>query len=116
MVNFLADHCFDEDIVRAVKRRNAAIDIVLAREVGLAEAEDPEILAWAAKDGRVVLTHDRNTMIAFANRRTIDGEPMAGLVVVAQFAGLAAVIDDILILSECTEPAEWENRVEYLPL
>ena len=86
VIPFLADHCFDEDILRAVIRRNPSIDFVLARDEGLQEAEDPDILAWAAQEGRVVITLDRNTMIAFALERIRHRQPMAGLVVINQFA------------------------------
>ena len=116
MIQFLADHCFDEDILRAVLRKNPAVDFVLARDVNLSEAEDPEILAWAAEHGRVVITHDRNTMIAFAVDRIETRNTMAGLLVVKQSAPLSALIQDILLIAECTEPEEWRDHIEFVPL
>lgn len=89
MIPFLADYCCDEDIVRAVIRRNPSIDFVLARDEGLHEAEDPRILAWAAREGRVVITFDRNTMIAFALERIRHRQPMTGVVVHVQGSGAA---------------------------
>ena len=116
MIPFLADHCFDEDILRAVIRRSPSIDFALARNEGLQEAEDPEILAWAAREGRVVITHDRNTMIAFALQRIRQRQSMAGLVVINQFAPLSRLIEDIILLGECTELEEWHDRIEYVSL
>ena len=40
---------------------------------------DPDILARAAAEGRIVLTHDRNTMTGFAATRVNAGQPMPGL-------------------------------------
>lgn len=116
MIRYLVDHCFDEDVLRALARKSPGMDFVLARDVGLAEAEDPDVLAWAAQEDRVVMTHDRNTMIGFAVERIRKHEAMAGLVLVSQFAPLATRIEDILLLTECTEPAEWRDRIEYVPL
>jgi hypothetical protein len=116
VIPFLADHCFDEDILRAVIRRNPSIDFVLARDEGLQEAEDPDILAWAVQEGRVVITLDRNTMIAFALERIRHRQPMAGLVVINQFAPLSRLIEHIILLGECTDIEEWHDRIEYVPL
>jgi predicted nuclease of predicted toxin-antitoxin system len=116
VIRFLADHCFDEDILRGVLRKNAAVQILPARNVGLAEAEDPDVLRWAAGEEMVILTHDRNTMIKFAIERIRRAEPMAGLVVIDQAAPLATIIQDVLILAECTEQSEWWSRIEFVPL
>ncbi|MBI4606197.1 MAG: DUF5615 family PIN-like protein [Planctomycetes bacterium] len=87
MIRLLADHCFDEDILRALQRRagreGLTLDVVLARDVGLARAKDPEVLAWAALNGRVVLSHDRNTLVGFAHKRTRSGLAMSGLIAAA---------------------------------
>jgi hypothetical protein len=116
VIRFLADHCFDEDILRGVLRKISAVQFVLARDIGLAEAEDRDILRWAAAEGLVVITHDRNTMIGFAIERIRRAEPMAGLVVVDRLAPHATIIGDVQLLAECTEHSEWWNRIEFVPL
>lgn len=51
---------FDQHVnARALARLRAdGIDIVHAAEVGLSEADDPDILAWAAREGRIVVTRN----------------------------------------------------------
>jgi predicted nuclease of predicted toxin-antitoxin system len=39
------------------------LDLVRVQEVGLRTADDPDILEWAAAQGRVLVTRDRDTMI-----------------------------------------------------
>jgi predicted nuclease of predicted toxin-antitoxin system len=39
-------------------RRCPDIDIGRAQDVGLGGKTDPEVLAWAAAESRVILTHD----------------------------------------------------------
>ena len=44
-------------------------------------------------------------------------EPMAGLFIVHQEgAALSTIIDDLLLLDECTDTLEWPGRILYLPL
>ena len=112
MIRYLADHNLNEDIVRAVARRKPDLEFEFARDVGLAEATDPEILAWAAAAGHVVVTHDRRTMTAFAESRMKAGESMAGLVIVPDRAALAPTVDDLLLLAECWDP---NQPVVFLP-
>ena len=40
-----------------------AISILTAREVGLHEMLDPALLDRAASDGRVLISHDKKTML-----------------------------------------------------
>lgn len=70
MTRLLTDEDFNNDILRAVLRHLPGLDVVRAQEVGLMTVDDSIILAWAAQEGRVVLTHDASTMIDAAYQRT----------------------------------------------
>lgn len=107
---------FNNDIVRGLLRRNPELDIVRVQDVGLRGEEDAVILEWAAKEGRVVLTHDAATMAYFAYERVKAGLSMPGVIEVADDLPLGQVIDDILLMAENSERNEWEGRVIYLPL
>lgn len=86
------------------------------QDVGLIGAGDPTVLAWAADEGRVVLTHDVATMTRYAYERTAAGLPMPGLVEVAGSAQLKVVLDELLLLALASEDGEWEGQVLYVPL
>jgi predicted nuclease of predicted toxin-antitoxin system len=66
VTRLLTDENFDGDIVRGLLRRMPELDVVRVQDVGLAETPDPNILAWAAADQRILLTHDRDTVPGFA--------------------------------------------------
>ena len=55
-------------------------------------------------------------MIAFALERIRSRQPMTGLVVINQFAPLSRLTEDIILLGECTDIEEWNDRIEYVPL
>lgn len=54
-------------------------------------------------------------MIGYAFTRVEADEPMPGLIVAAEDGPVAAVIDDLLLIVDCLDPAELAGRVEYIP-
>ena len=63
MIPLAADEDFDNRIVRGVLRDEPDVDMVTVQDVGLSSTEDPDVLEWAATEGRVLFSHDANTMI-----------------------------------------------------
>ncbi len=61
-IRFQADADLNQIIVSAVVRRFPEIDFKTATAAGLPSLEDPDVLALAAHDGRVLVTHDQTTM------------------------------------------------------
>ena len=116
MILFAADENFNNDIIRGLLRRNPSIDIVRLQEAGLSGSSDPEVLEWAASEGRVLLTHDVATMPIHAYNRVRSSSPMAGVVEVAPSLPVGQVIQDLTLIAEFSLDGEWENRVLYLPL
>jgi hypothetical protein len=112
----LSDENFNGDIVRGLLIRDPDLDVVRVQDVGLAEADDPTVLAWAATNDRIVLTHDRATMPDFAYARVAAGEAMPGLFVLNDRFPVGQAIDELLLLNEGSEQVEWAGLVVYLPL
>jgi len=79
MLRLLADENFNGDIVRALLLRQPDLNIVRVQDVGLAGVVDPDILAWAATNDRIVLTHDRATLRDYAYERLAAGEKLPGV-------------------------------------
>jgi hypothetical protein len=115
-LRWLADENFNNDILRALFRRNPGIDVVRAQDAGLTSADDEALLAWAAEHDRVLPTHDVSTITAHAYRRVMKGEPMPGVFEVSCDLWIRAAVDDIPLLTECSSPGEWEGQIRYLPL
>ena len=116
MLRFLTDENFHHAIIRGLQRRSADIDMVRVQDVGLMGADDPTILAWAANENRILLTHDVETITKFAYERVSAGEHMPGVFEISRTIPLGEVIDDLLLLVEASLPNEWVNQVRYLPL
>lgn len=116
MLKFLSDEDFNNRIVRGLRRRLLSLDIVRVQEVGLMERHDTEVLAWAAEEGRLILTHDAATMIDFAYSRVADGLPMPGIVAISQHLPIGEAIAEVSLLAECSLQDEWQNQVVYIPI
>ncbi len=116
MLRFLSNESFSGDIVRGLFLRQPDLDLVRVQEMDLREGDDPTILAWAAEQDRILLTHDRATMPDFTYARLSREEPMAGVFVINDRMLIRQAIDELLLIENCTEQSEWEGIVLYLPL
>jgi Domain of unknown function (DUF5615) len=77
-IRFQADNDLHEDILRAVKRLQPAIDFQRSPELNLDTGiEDPDVLRLCAEQNRLLVTHDRHTMpghfIEFINNQDSPG-------------------------------------------
>lgn len=115
-LKFLTDENFESTILRGLLRRNPEIDIVRVQDHGLSNTDDPIILEWAAKNDRIVLTHDLRTMPDFAYKRVSNNQKMPGIIVMRPDIRIGTAIDNILLVAECMTPEELEGGVLRLPM
>jgi Domain of unknown function (DUF5615) len=116
VLSLLSDENLNGDIIRGLFLRQPNLDLIRVQDVGLIEVEDPAILAWAAENQRIILTHDRATMPDFAYERLVRGEVMLGMFVINDRMPIRQAIDELLLLIDYTEQTEWRGVVLYLPL
>ena len=116
MLRLLSDENFNGDIVRGLLLRQPDLDVVRVQDVGLAGADDPDILAWAAANNRIVLTHDGATMPDYAYERVAAGDGMPGVFILNDRFPVGQAIQEVLFMVACSEQAEWSGRAVRLPL
>lgn len=52
-MKWLADECFDNDIVRGLLRRSPTLDLIRAQDIAeIAGTDDQKLLAWASANQR----------------------------------------------------------------
>src|ERR1700735_3108094 len=104
------------DIIRGLRRRLPEIDLVRVLDVLPEGTPDPEVLAWAAAENRILITNDRNTMVGFAYQRVTAEEPVPGLIATTNEQSIGEAIDDILLIAEYMPEDEIRNQVVvFLP-
>ena len=113
-VRFQSDADFNEEIVSGVLRREPAVDFQTAEEAQLRGLPDSEVLARAASEGRILVSHDRRTMprhfADFIQQRT-----SPGVVIISQRVSVRRAIEELLLVWEASEGEEWVNLIAELP-
>lgn len=94
-------------VVRALLRRNPAIDLLCVQGVGLSGADDPTVLEFAAGKGPVLLTHDVATLVGYGYARVDLGMPMAG---VLEVGGSPRFVESSTIFYSSPSPASQRTR------
>ncbi|HMD97645.1 MAG TPA: DUF5615 family PIN-like protein [Terriglobia bacterium] len=114
-IRFLADADLNQNVVQGLLRREPGIDFRAAVSAGLRGLSDLEVIASAASEGRILVSHDRKTMPrAFAEWVRTKSSP--GVFIISQKADLLAAIEALLLVWAASEAEEWTDRICTLPL
>lgn len=115
-VRFLADADLNQTIVTGVLRREPAVDFQTALSAGLRGLQDAEVLAVAAAEQRVLVSHDVGTMPGHFRAFRDAGRISSGVFLIPQSLDVGTAIEELLLVWLASEASEWENRLEWLPL
>ena len=115
-MKFLTDEHIPPALARGLKRLLPEVDVLELRHTELLGAEDPEVLSFAADEGRILITRDVSTIPDFAYERVADDQVMPGVFIWRRKASLGAVLEDLVLIVEASGAKEWSSQVIYLPL
>jgi len=113
-LRFQADNDLDQRIVLATRRLNPTIDFQTAPELGLHGRADPEVLALAAQQGRLLVTHDRRTMPGHFET-FIATQTSPGLIIVARTLPIGPAAAWLHLLWAASAAEEYVNTIYSLP-
>jgi hypothetical protein len=77
---------------------------------------DPEVMALAAEQQRVLVSHDVGSMPAHFRAYRNAGKHSAGVFLVSQSLDVGTAIDELVFIWLASEASEWVDRLEWLPL
>lgn len=96
-------------------RREPGVDFQTASQARLEGLDDEQVLAHAADEGRLIVSHDRRTMPRhFADFIVKKSSP--GLLIVSQKEATLVIIEELLLVWTASEAEEWVNRIAVIPL
>jgi hypothetical protein len=114
-IRFQADADLKHAIVAGVLRREARADFRRAESVPLEGLDDFTVLSISAQEGRVVVSHDVNTMERHF-RDFILQSKSPGLILIPQIrVRIGDAVDDLLLIWEVLDAVDFENRVCLFP-
>jgi hypothetical protein len=97
-VRFLADADLNKTVVSGVLRREPSIDFLTAHAAGLRRLRDTEVLKLAARQQRVLVSHDVGTMPMHFGAFARAGGHSAGVFLVPQSLDVGTAIDELLLI------------------
>ena len=114
-IGFLADADLNRAIVTGVQRREPALDFLTSNEAGIEGQGDPDVLEFAASQGRVLVSHDTSSMPVHFFDRLRSGRSSPGVFLVRQRAPVGQVVESILLVWSASAAGEWAGHIHYLP-
>ena len=115
-MRLLTDENLNNHIYRSLQLQRPDLDIVRVQDVGLIGKSDPDVLAWALSENRILITHDVRTIPALAIEWLSESRPIPGIFLAEQSAPIGRIIADLLLIADASEQEEWEGQIHYLPL
>lgn len=115
-IRLIADADFNEDIIRGPRRADASVDFLTASDGGTRGLPDRQVLELAAAAGRVLVSHDRKTMVGEFYQFLTDGHSSPGLISVEQEMDEGDAIDDLLLICGASTLEELRDRVRWVPV
>ncbi|HEY7389415.1 MAG TPA: DUF5615 family PIN-like protein [Bryobacteraceae bacterium] len=97
-IRFLADADLSKAIVAGTVRREPAMDFLTAGNAGIRHLPDPEVLAFAAKEQRLLVSHDEHTMPRHFRDFRMNGNERPGVLVIPQSVSIGSAIEELLLI------------------
>ena len=92
------------------------MDFLSANDANLDGIPDPRVLALAAEEGRILVSHDFQTMPRhFGEFLEVQGFS-PGVLLVKQYSPVGDVIDELVLIWAASDADEWQNRILEIPL
>jgi predicted nuclease of predicted toxin-antitoxin system len=114
-IRFQADADLNHSIVSATRQREPAIDFLSAADAGLEGIGDAEVLNLAARQGRILISHDRRTMPLHFRNLIEAGQKSPGLFIVSQRALIRPVVEAIVLIWAASTADDWTDQIYHLP-
>ena len=120
-IRFLFDEHVPESISIALASWEPAM---IVRHVGIDNDVPPKgtgdvaLLEFARREPYVIVTFDKRTFPAHTYEEMDSGRPINGLVVDpnGNRRSVRTICDDLILIWTASDPSEWVDRVDYLPL
>jgi predicted nuclease of predicted toxin-antitoxin system len=114
-MRFLADENFNHDILWDVWQYIPDATISRVQDL-IPNAEDNQILEYAARNSYLLLSHDVNTMRSLYEERLSAGLSVPGVLLVHKETLIDLVIDELQVIILTSAQAEWDGKITYIPL
>src|SRR5438270_13512762 len=120
-LTFVLDEHLRGPLWAAIRRHNAhGVCVIDAVRVGDPPGLplgtlDPDLLLWAEREGRVLVTRDWNTMPAYLAAHLQSGHHSPGVFILRRKIPLPQLVFALALAAYALDPAELRDQVRFLP-
>jgi hypothetical protein len=120
-VRFLLDEHLRGPLWSAIQRHNARgqwpLDVGRVGDsddlpLGL---PDPDILLWAERSEYLLVSRDKSTLPDHLRKHLEVGHHCPVVLLLSAHASMADVVEFLTLVAYASEPAEWRDRVHFVP-
>jgi hypothetical protein len=76
---------------------------------------DPDILAWAEREERILVSFDRSSLPVCLANHLQAGQHSPGVFLIRPASLLPEVLDFLVLADQASEPWEWRDRCRFIP-
>ena len=114
-IRFLADADLNHYIVTGTCLREPAIDFLSAANAALEGLSDTEVLAVAARQNRILVSHDKSSMPLHFAQFVAEGRISPGVFLVPQRADVRSVIESLVLIWSASSWTDWFGQIHHIP-
>jgi hypothetical protein len=78
-------------------------------------AQDSEVLMWAERETRLLITEDRQTMAGHLRRHLADGHHSPGIIMVRTGISMRNLMEFLALIAYAGDPAEFADTITFVP-
>ena len=120
-LRYLLDEHLHGALWRAIQQHNVAgnnpLDTLCVGDPSdlLLGATDSDNLLWAEREGRILVSLDKNTLPGHLVQHLQSGHRSPGVLLIRPGRAVAQVVSFLVIAAYASDPADWQDRWEYIP-
>jgi Domain of unknown function (DUF5615) len=120
MLRFLLDEHLRGPLWSAILRHNIQGLPIDATRVGDPPdlplgTDDPSILVWAEREGRILVTEDVHTMPSHLTAHLQSGHHSLGAFIVSAGYSIKKIVDALELVAHAGNPSDYEDTITYVP-
>jgi hypothetical protein len=112
---FQADAYVGGRVLRGLRLAAPGVDIRTSTDAGLVGLNDSEVLRIAADSGRILVSQDRRTFPLQFSRYVAKAQS-PGVILLREAIPISTAIEELALIWNASEAAEWINRLVWIPL
>jgi hypothetical protein len=79
------------------------------------QIDDPELLLWAQRESRILVTEDRHTMASHLREHLAKGHRSPGILLIRPQQRLRVLVECLVLVAYAGEPADFADAITYIP-